>query len=115
SGNRTLVQGLDGVNLVSLGARTQLVQTAPRLRFVNFPLNGSLVNPATLVDQPALVQAAFAKMAELRGVPIARFKGSQGVVNSSLNPASPQDHYHVLVDAPGGAGPTIRIALESLN
>src|SRR5690606_33288978 len=34
---------------------------------------------------------------------------------SQISPADPAVHYHVLVNAPGGGGATIRLGLESLS
>ena len=44
----------------------------------------------------------------------ARFRSEGGAV-SSLSPPDPKAHYHVLIHAPGSAGETLQIALESLN
>src|SRR5256885_15961291 len=48
SGNRTLSEQASGLNFVSLGGRTELIQAPPHLRFVSFPLSAQVVDPKTL-------------------------------------------------------------------
>lgn len=112
SGNMTLAVLADGVRGVALGDRNELVQTAPRMRFVFFPDAPQVVNPTTLAANGAAAALATAQVTD-RLFP-ARAHPAAGVT-STLSPASPLVHYHVLVDAPGGAGEQITLGLESVN
>jgi hypothetical protein len=114
SGNFTLDQKLTGLNFVNLGGRSEVVRTAPRMRFVNFATEDAVVDPAGLVDDKARTERALSKMTESRSLTVSRVK-TEGDVNSSLSPPSPAVHFHVLIDAPGAAGLELTVALESLN
>lgn len=114
SGNRTLQSEPTGVNLVNLGTRNLLVQSAPRLSFVIFPTSGSLIDPRNLVGNDAQLVPAFAAMRPLTGIPLARLKANGGAA-SSIESRSPVAHSYVLVECPGAAGTEITVALEALN
>ncbi len=114
SGNRTLDSEPIGVSLVNLGARSVLVQTAPRLSFVIFPSASTLVDPKALVGSDPQLNAAFNSLRPLSGIPLARLNAKGGAV-SSVEQKLPIVHSHVLVECPGGSGAELTIALESLN
>ncbi len=114
SGNRTQDSDATGVNLVNLGGRHELVQSAPRLSFVIFPTNAAVANPTTLIGNDAALDTLMGGVRPLTGIPLARLTTKGGAV-SSITPPSPLTHSHVLIECPGGAGPTLAVALESLN
>ena len=114
SGAMSLDGNAAGLNVVSLGARNQVVLSAPRLRFVAFGGEAPPVDPTELVDDPAQIETEFARMRSVASLAPARL-GAQGGATPTLDPASRTVHYHVLLDLPGGAGDEVEILLESLN
>jgi RHS repeat-associated protein len=114
SGNFTLDQKPTGLNFVNLGSRSEIVRTAPRMRFVNFATEDAVVDPAGLVDDKAKTERALSRMTESRSLTVSRVK-AEGDVVSSLSPPSPAVHFHVIIDAPGAAGAELTVALEGLN
>jgi RHS repeat-associated protein len=114
SGNRSVLQNGYGVSAVSLGARNNVVVTAPRLRFVHFPASASIIQPRELANNLSGLDAAFEKMRAPESLQLARVKTEAGAV-SSLNPPTAVAHYHVLMEAPGEVGPDILLSIESLN
>jgi RHS repeat-associated protein len=117
SGARTFGASSSGLRLVSLGGRNRVLQTAPRLRFVSFPEDDP-IHPEDLVDQPYEdLEAKLARATPADSLRPARFRDLAGST-STLEPPSPEYHYYVLVEAPGGdlnKNDTIDLALESLN
>lgn len=113
SGNISLGQSDAGVNAVALGGRNQLVQEAPELQFVRVFLP-TVTDPSALANNATLRQQVFDAMQAATVVGPARFS-TNGGVPSTLNPANPTNHYYVLAFAPGGAGGTISLGLQSLN
>lgn len=114
SGAQSLDGNAAGIQVVSLGGRNQVVQTAPRLRFVAFTGDDPLVDPAALVDTPAAIEAELGRMRDVASLAPARLRDTAGATKT-LDPASRTVHYHVLADMPGGAGAEVSIALESLS
>ena len=115
SGNRTMDSDPSGVSVVSLGGRNQVLQSAPRLSFILFPkLAGTIANPSVVANDEAALDKLMADSKLITGIPWARLKNKGGAV-SSITPASPLAHSHVLVDCPGGAGSELEIALEVLK
>lgn len=95
--------------------RAILAQTAPRLEFVAFPGQTPFV-PANLAQQPDdTVAALLAGRVVPEFLPPAAKETVPGVITSGLTPPSPTRHFYVLIEAPGGAGPALDLALESLN
>ena len=125
SGSRTGASNVAGLN----ATRNVIAQSAPRLRFVSFPTDAEdgsprteLVRPEDLLTDPDVARATLDEMlvaSKTSPISPARFRAAAGAVNTlggaGAGTADPRFHYHVLVDAPGGAGKTIPIALESLN
>ena len=114
SGARAFSSEASGYNVVSLGGKSQLVQSAPTLSFVQFPLETALVDPSALAGDADLRDTKLAGMTGVGALAPARLRGVAGAAES-LDPPSPAVHYHVLVRAPGSAGATIEIGLESLD
>jgi RHS repeat-associated protein len=113
SGNITLGGNAAGVNVVALGARNQIVQAPPAMFFVRV-LRGEMTDPEELADDPELRREVLAAMDVTGHIGPARFRAVGGAV-STLDPANPTNHYHVLMYAPGGAGDTISLGLQALN
>jgi RHS repeat-associated protein len=118
SGNISLGENNAGFHLVNLGGRNQVVQTAPRLRFVQFPTNNvfdPLAASFLTFSPPA---SLLGGMREASGIMPARFASEPGAP-STLDPPSSAVHYYVLLEAPGAAGGAlgndIEIGLETLN
>ncbi|MCA9517627.1 MAG: Ig-like domain-containing protein, partial [Myxococcales bacterium] len=109
-----------GLNVAVELGKAAVVQTAPRVRFVAFPEAPAVVEPEALADlQPEQRRAAVAEVLA-QETPVgallpARAKAAGSALPSTLSPARPEVHYHVRVDAPGSAGRSIPIALESLG
>ncbi len=118
SGNISLGATPAGLFTVNLGGRAQLVQAAPRLEFVTFTGEDSLVNPSALADDSSLRQRVLSStnLAFRSRLFPARFRATGGA-ESTLSPPAPELHYYVLVYAPGGAAPhrQIDLGLQSLN
>jgi RHS repeat-associated protein len=92
-----------------------LVQTAPKLRFVSFP-PVTPFNPATLVGKTdAELQQRLAEASPQDFLYPSRFRGLTECATSTVTNLDPASHYYVLVEAPGGSGATIDLAVESLN
>ncbi|HYG23695.1 MAG TPA: Ig-like domain-containing protein [Verrucomicrobiae bacterium] len=113
NGVRTFDGTLAGLNIISDESNNRLLLGSPTLQFVSAPTNTPFA-PADLVNHPNLqsVLAGFAPAADLW---LSRYRGEPGVVPSTLSPALGVTHYYVVVHAPGSAGETIDLALESLN
>lgn len=95
--------------------RATLVQTAPRMQFVAFPSQAPFA-PSTLAQQPeSAVAALLAGRVAPEFLPPAAKQTVPGLITSGLTPPSPTRHFYVLIEAPGGAGPVLDLALESLN
>lgn len=114
SGAQSLDGNAAGVNVVSLGARNQVVQSAPRLRFVAFTGDEPPVDPAALVDHPEDVAAELDRMRSVASLAPARVRDTGGATKT-LDPPSRTVHYHVVVDMPGGFGDEVDLLLESLS
>jgi RHS repeat-associated protein len=114
SGARAVGTEASGMSVVSLGGRSQIVQSAPRLSFVQFPNEQQVVDPAQLAGDAALRDAKLGGMATVDTLVPGRLHADAGA-QDSLDPPNPAVHYHVLVRAPGSAGETIELGLESLD
>jgi RHS repeat-associated protein len=112
---RTFDGNLAGLNVVSLGGKNLVLQSAPTIEVVAFP-NTTPFNPRDLVNTSITnIEARFNYLERPMTLPPARFKGEPGVVDSTISPPDGHNHFYVLVHAPGSAGDTIELALESLN
>jgi RHS repeat-associated protein len=114
SGARTFDGISAGLTVVSLGGKNLVRQTAPRLFFAAFP-HTKPFSPTSIQNNQSKLDTALSDMALPIGLPVARFRTIQGYVDATLSPPSPLFHYYVLVLAPGSAGDTIDLTLESLN
>jgi RHS repeat-associated protein len=110
-----------GVYAVADNGRAEVVQTAPQLQFVSFPLYGSLVDPSTLHLQGySTLTNVIGNMSPGSGaLAPARFLSRTNLnLPSDLEPPNPALHFYVLAIVPGGsvgANQTIDLGLESLN
>ncbi len=108
--------GLYGSNS---GTKNVLAQGAPIITFVASVDTNAVLTAATLDGSAEAGQRAFDKLRAVSSIVPGRFRGvtnnGQVIVESTLSPPQSQVHYYVLVFAPGGAGPQITLALESLN
>jgi RHS repeat-associated protein len=114
SGAQSLDGNAAGIQLVSLGGRNQLVQSAPRLRFVAFTGDAPPVSVDDLIDDPEAIETELKRLREVASLAPARLRDDAGATKT-LDPPSRTVHYHVLIDMPGGAGTTVPLTLESLN
>ncbi len=114
SGNISLGRNIAGVNVIALGSRNQLVQEAPQLQFVRVLRGLTVTDPTLLATDPALRQTVFDAMSVSGIISPSRFSTNGGAI-STLSPANSTNHYHILMRAPGGAGPTVKLGLQSLN
>lgn len=112
---QTFAGTLAGLNAISSGGRNTFAQSAPSIQVVHFATNAPF-NVQALVDSPET--NLVARIQQYR-IPDAlypsRYRGETGIVESAISPPLPQTHYFVLMRAPGSAGATINLALESLN
>jgi hypothetical protein len=108
------MDSLTGVRVVSALGDNRLFQDAPRLRFVSFPDQPAVVDPASYAGDANALTALFRGMTAPGFLLPARVH-SEGFVESTLNPASPLVHYYLLLDAPGGAGQVVLLGLEVLD
>jgi RHS repeat-associated protein len=107
-----------GVRSVAEGGRAVVVQSPPKLLFVSFPKSPAVVNPTLLASQSqSNVNQIMSGMRPTGALAPARAQAEPSLfLNSDLEPAAnPALHFHVLVFAPGGAGPKMELGLESLN
>lgn len=117
AGSRSLGNSTYGYRAVADGARDVLIQTAPVMRFVNFPASSTVVNPATVknLSAPELSALMITRRTAF-AIPPARAKGRPELnIPSDLDPPLPASHFHVWVEAPGASGKTIELGLESVN
>jgi RHS repeat-associated protein len=103
-----------GVYGVADNGRGLVVETAPTLNFVNFPLAPNVIEPTALPPDDASLTALTSTLRYVSAIPPARVRAAFTIA-SDLDPPRPAAHYYVLVNAPGGAGKTIELGLESLT
>ncbi|MBN8248112.1 MAG: RHS repeat protein, partial [Verrucomicrobia bacterium] len=117
AGTRSLGSTPHGYHSVADGARGMLIQTAPTLRFVNFPSNPGVVRPASLRGQTDDALADLMRGAQpTPAIPPARAKADpKAEIESQLDPARGASHYHVWMSAPGDTGVSVELGLESVN
>lgn len=120
SGARSFDSSIAGLHVVNLGGKHVLKQTAPQIFFVVAPelvFEGqeSILDPQEVVNQPERATRLLATMRPIDVLSPAAFRTVPGILLSGLNPPDRLLHYHVVVVAPGWAGDTIEVALESLN
>ncbi|MBN9690461.1 MAG: Ig-like domain-containing protein [Verrucomicrobia bacterium] len=104
-----------GVRAVAEGSRNEVVQSAPVFSFVNFPDAKEVVDPRFLPETDAEVQELMDQSRSAFALVPARVRGDHLGHESDLTPPKPSLHYYVVVEAPGGAGPQIRLGLEALS
>jgi RHS repeat-associated protein len=115
SGARTFGSLRAGLTVSSLASRNGIIQTAPALEIISLPGTAPF-SPVSLVDTNAedLQRLLASATVESELLP-SRYRDEGGIATSSLTPPQYQTHYYVLVHAPGSAGPTIELGLQSLN
>ncbi len=115
SGNFSIGVNDSGLRSIALGGRNEILMLPPALSFVQFSTADAVVVPRDLatMGEPAR-NAVLEKMRTTDVLRPARHRTASGL-GSTLLPASPLYHYHVLVRAPGGSGGTIPLLLESVN
>lgn len=105
---------------VADGRVNQIVQIAPRLSFV--AMDG--VSPFNPKDKVGLSDETVAKLlskaSSVDALRLSRYReqrnsGGTVILKSDVNNFNPKTHFYVLVHAPGSAGDTIELAIESLN
>lgn len=93
--------------------QARLIQTAPTLAFVGWS-GGALVDPAALAGRPAADVEGLLDSVERRSfLRPAWLRGARACDPGRAEDLDPANHHYVLVQAPGGAGPTLELALES--
>jgi RHS repeat-associated protein len=106
---------LAGLNAISSGGKNTFVQTAPSIQVIGFATNAPF-NVQAQVDtaEPELIEK-LQKHHQVGSLFPARYRGETAIVTSAISPPVADAHYFVIVRAPGSAGATINLALESLN
>ena len=112
---RSTGTSLFGVRSAAEGGRNEVIQSAPHLAFINFPLAADIVDPRFLEDGDESLRILMARAQPVEHLVPARVQADHLGHNSDLFPANAEVHYHVLVEAPGGAGETLKLGLESLS
>lgn len=112
---RSLGTSPQAVHAAAEGGRNQLIQSAPPLAFVNFPLEADVVDPRHLTRNVEELEVILGRAQRAEFIVPARVRNDHLGHVSDLEPAHPELHYHVLVEAPGGAGRTLQLGLESLS
>jgi RHS repeat-associated protein len=119
SGNVSIGVNASGLRSIALGGRNEVLQGPPAIDFVQFPSADSVVAPRDLatLGAPSRAELLSGMISTTALRPVRRrAPGNTPEGNwPSLSPASPLYHYHVAVRAPGGAGVTLPLLLESLN
>ncbi|HEY6226275.1 MAG TPA: DUF6531 domain-containing protein, partial [Verrucomicrobiae bacterium] len=112
---QTFAGTLAGLNAISSGGRNTFVQSAPSIQIIHFPTNASF-NVQALVDSPETnLNARLQSYRVPDALYPSRYRAETGIVASAISPPLAASHYFVLLRAPGSAGATINLALESLN
>lgn len=128
SGNQTLNLSRAGILAPNLGGHHEVVQLEPRLRIVRFRPNDVLsTNPVTaalagtnvllaadLKDNAVRLAGLYRALQQVAHVQPASLNGLSSNTPSLLPPTRP-GHYYALLEAPGGAGASIQLGLQSLN
>jgi RHS repeat-associated protein len=112
---RTFAGTAGGFNLANDGTRNTLSLSAPQFRFVSFPSVVPFKPEDLIALGSAKVEETLGKAQFDEELHVARLKDSGAESPSTLNPPHQSVHYYTLISAPGSAGQTIDIALESLN
>ena len=116
SGNFSIGVSDSGLRSIALGGRNEIVMSPPSLSFVQFPSAAAVVAPKDLATMHGTNRhELLAKMRPAGGLRPARHRSTASGIVSTLSPASPLHHYHVLVRAPGGVGSSIPLVIESVN
>ncbi len=113
---RALGSSIYGIHAVADSGHNVIIQSAPQLSFVNFPQSSSLVDPqalASLTDSG--VQAVLANEKLVGGLSPARVQANFSMPGDLAPNPNTALHYYVLLQAPGTAGSSIDLGLESLN
>ena len=111
SGGRSFVADTTGLNLVNLGGKHSLVRTAPFLDIVSFASTPPF-SPASLLTLSDREKAALWRG---QSSPDLLLKATLQINGTQATPPPAVAHYYVRLDAPGGAGPSLKLSLETLN
>ncbi len=112
---RSVASSPAGLHGLAEGGRNEVVQFAPTLSFVNFPLQSQIVDPRDWLQNETEINALFAQMQRAEHLVPARVRTDHLGHTSDLTPPKSELHYYVLVEAPGGAGEKIQLGMESLS
>jgi len=108
-----------GVYAAAGGAGGVIVESPPVMQFLSFPSSSTLVDPTALhrMSASSVNQIMAGRLTSPGALAPARFQIQTNLLlPSDLEPIpNPALHYYVLVAAPGGAGSTMELGLESLN
>jgi len=104
-----------GVRAVVEGGRHEVVQSAPTLSFIHFPTAPLVVDPRLMSRAETNLLALMDLSRPAFGLVPARVRPNHLGQISDLLPANPAVHFHVLMEAPGGAGREVRLGLEALS
>jgi RHS repeat-associated protein len=112
---RTFDGTIEGLNVASFGGKNVVLQSAPTIEVVSFP-ETTPFNPRDLVNTVRTnIETRFSFLRYATVLPPAQYKGEPGITPSTISPPDAHNHFYVLVHAPGSAGESIELALESLN
>ncbi|MDB6038861.1 MAG: hypothetical protein JWM99_2702, partial [Verrucomicrobiales bacterium] len=111
AGARSFAGRRDGLNIISLGGKNEIVQAPPTLRFVS---STNIIPYASLAGASANAQSIYSSLLDETSLFAGRIK-SEGGATSTVTPPNAGFHYYVLVDAPGASGEEITLGVESLN
>lgn len=104
-----------GLVMFNQGGINRVVQMAPTIEFVLAPDHAPF-HPSTWTSLPEAEKASrISQLIPVNALRLSRFQAVPGIIDSTLNPPSPQTHYYVRVHAPGSAGSSIELAIESLD
>lgn len=104
-----------GVRVVAEGGRNEIVQSAPQFSFIHFPDAANVIDPRSLDHSAAGLAQLMSGARQVPGLYPARVRADHLGHDSDLTPPNPAMHFHVLVEASGGAGPEIKLGLEALS
>jgi RHS repeat-associated protein len=114
SGSHHFFGTLHGLHGQTQGGTGRIIQLAPRLRFLRFPE----LEPFQASEWAAFGEGELAsRMRAAEGVDdlwASSYRDEEMTGQSDLLPPDPASHYYVMVLAPGSAGKTIELALQSL-
>jgi RHS repeat-associated protein len=113
---RTFGESPNGIFVTAAGGKNIVVQSAPKMQFVYFPSVRPFLPDALATLPKEQIAERMAQAEATTFLQPGRFRTVGDCATSTLTgDLSPDSHYYVLVRAPGGAGASIDLALESLS